>query len=257
MFLISFIRRRQFTSLWERLYRTTLVGLNYWASSFNSSGEKEAIASIASALRGVEKPVIFDVGANVGEFSHHCQEAFGPKCRIYAFEPASTTFAELVKLTQNSCPSVEAFRLGISEKEGTAVLHSSEPCSTIASLVALERPIRPFDSSLDEDVEVTTIEAFCAKKGIDRIHFLKLDIEGHELAALKGAQTLLSEGRIDYVQFEFGENNISSRTFLGDFVKLLAGYDLFRIVPGGPVPWTYRGGASELFATMNYLAVRR
>jgi FkbM family methyltransferase len=196
-------------------------------------------------------------GANVGEFSQHCQAGFGPHCRIHAFEPASSTFAELVRRTRNSCPSVEAHRLGISNAEGTAVLHSSEACSTIASLVELERPIRPFDSALDEKVDLTTIDAFCASRTIERIHFLKLDIEGHELAALNGARTMLAEDRIDCVQFEFGENNISSRTFLNDFVKLLSGFDLFRIVPGGPVAWTYKGGTSELFATMNYLAVRR
>ncbi len=35
-------------------------------------------------------------------------------------------------------------------------------------------------------------------------HFLKLDIEGHELAALQGAQKLLSRGAVDVIQFELG-----------------------------------------------------
>ena len=69
---------------------------------------------------------------------------------------------------------------------------------------------------------------------------------------------MLAENRIRFIQFEFGENNVSSRTYLADFDSVLGRhFDMFRIVPGGLVPWLYEGGRSELFATMNYLCERR
>jgi FkbM family methyltransferase len=253
--ILSCARNRMLSPIWSRVHQVALIGMNYWASMFDRSGEKEAVTFVAQHLVNVTSPVIFDVGANVGEFSLHCQKIFGSSCVIYAFEPANATFDELTRRTKDLAPSVKPHQVGISNVLGEAILHSSEPCSTIASLVLLERPIRPFDPVLDEKVVLTTIDCFCAEMDIQRIHFLKLDIEGHELAALDGARMMLEQGRIDCIQFEFGENNISSRTFLGDFVKRLEGFDLFRVVPGGPISWTYKGGASEIFATMNYLAV--
>jgi len=68
---------------------------------------------------------------------------------------------------------------------------------------------------------------------------------------------MLGRKRIDAIQWEFGENNISSRSYMRDFVDLLDGFDFYRVVPGGLLPWAYRGGASEIFATMNYVAVRK
>ena len=69
---------------------------------------------------------------------------------------------------------------------------------------------------------------------------------------------MISEGRIHFIQFEFGENNISSRTYLADFDRILSPqFDFRRVVPGGPTPWSYEGGRSEIFATMNYLCERR
>ncbi|MBK8338698.1 MAG: FkbM family methyltransferase [Flavobacteriales bacterium] len=46
------------------------------------------------------------------------------------------------------------------------------------------------------------MDAFCAEQRIERIDFLKLDIEGSELPALKGAERLLREGRIGCVMVE-------------------------------------------------------
>lgn len=254
--ILRFVRHRRFQPLWERAHRMAVVGMNYWASSFDGTGERQVLNQALGCLNDTRTPVIFDVGANLGEFTAACVEQLGADCRIFAFEPASATFFALQNRFR-ATPCVETIRCGVSRISGQAILHTSEPCSTIASLVELDRPIRPFDPALRETVDLCTIDQFCNDRGIERIHFLKIDIEGHELAALEGACGMLENGRIDNLQFEFGENNISSRTFLGDFVKLLGEYDLYRVVPGGLRPWTYQGGASEIFATMNFFGILR
>lgn len=254
--LLTIARHACFQPLWRQLHRLSLVGMNYWSSEFHITGEREAMAFVASRLTDVPVPLLFDVGANIGDYSEAALVAFAGRCRLYAFEPSSATFAQL-KVRLKGQDKVLCYRLGFSDRKGEALLHSSEPGSSIASLVNLDRPVRPFDEALDETVSISTIDRFCEEQGIARIDFLKLDIEGHELAALRGAKRMISEGRIHFIQFEFGENNVSALTFLADFVKLLGDYDFHRVVPGRPVSWRYEGGRSEIFATMNYLCELR
>jgi hypothetical protein len=70
---------------------------------------------------------------------------------------------------------------------------------------------------------------------LEFVDFLKMDIEGHELFALRGAETALKEHRIGALLFEFGGGNINSLTFFRQFWELLtsAGFRIWRITPGG------------------------
>ena len=258
MSLVQVMRRKGFQPFWQLLHRASLIGMNYWSSEFGVTGERDALAYVARQLARVVRPVVFDVGANIGDYSLGCLQAFRGQCRIHAFEPAKATFDRLASVPEFPMETVSLHCLAFSDRDGQAILHSSEPGSSIASLEELERPVRPFDKSLDEEVHVTTIDRFCDDHGIEEIDLLKLDIEGHELSALRGARRMLNKGRIRFLQFEFGENNISSGTYLSDFHKLLADqYRMFRIVPGGLIPWRYEGGPTEIFATMNYLCERK
>ena len=254
---LRLLRHRAMQRFWQRVHRVSLIGMNYWASHLAHTGELDAIAWVARRLRDTVRPVIFDVGANVGDYAQACLAAFPAGCDLHAFEPARATHAMLQRRFAQQKDRVHAHCCAMGESMGSALLRSSEPGSTIASLVDLQSPIRPFDPALAETVTVATIDGFCAENGIDRIDFLKLDVEGYELAVLKGAAHMIGREKVSIIQMEFGENNISSRSYMADFVKCFDGYDMFRIVPGGLVPWTYDGGRSEIFATMNYLCVAR
>ena len=76
-------------------------------------------------------------------------------------------------------------------------------------------------------ISAGALATFCATEGIEHIHFLKLDVEGHEVAVLRGAQGMLNRGAISMIQFEFGPANIYSRSYFYDFWSLLSdSYDL-------------------------------
>lgn len=57
-----------------------------------------------------------------------------------------------------------------------------------------------------EDVDVTTIDAFCERYRIDFIDYLKIDAEGHDLDVLHGADGMLTSQRCGIVQVECGMN---------------------------------------------------
>ena len=50
-----------------------------------------------------------------------------------------------------------------------------------------------------------TIDQYVTNEKIDRIDFMKIDIEGHELSALRGARNCLERRRIQAIYFEYSE----------------------------------------------------
>jgi len=89
------------------------------------------------------------------------------------------------------------------------------------------------------------------------IDIAKLDIEGHELAALQGFGDAIRATKI--IQFEFGGANIDTRTYFQDYWYFFKehGFDLFRITPFGHQAIPAYREADEFFSTTNFLAVNR
>lgn len=109
-----------------------------------------------------------------------------------------------------------------------------------------------------EVAKFITVDDFSASKRTFYIDLLKIDVEGHELAVLKGANRMISEGRIRFVQFEFGGTSIDSRTFFRDFWRLLSpNYTLYRIVSNGLYRIDAYSDFLKIFVTVNFLAERK
>lgn len=107
----------------------------------------------------------------------------------------------------------------------------------------------------EEIIKISSIDDFCYKQNIKQIDLLKLDIEGHELSALRGAKNMLKQKAIKNIQFEFGGCNIDSKTFLQDFYYLLnTDFLLYRVVKDGIIPVTTYSEMDEIFITTNYFA---
>ena len=245
-----------FQPLWERLLHLAILGQNYWATDLRLSGERKVLDWLASRLP--ERPTVFDVGANVGDYARAIAERL-PEARIFAFEPSAFGFARLsAQVGQLGPAQLTPVRMALGEQAGEGILHSPEPGASTASLLAIRDPYQAFDPSLDEKVPVTSIDRFCADTGVARIDFLKIDVEGFELSVLKGAQAMLRSASIDSIQFEFGAGHVDARTFLRDFYDLLGkDFEMFRVVADGLRPLGAYRPELEQFACVNFLAVRK
>ena len=75
--------------------------------------------------------------------------------------------------------------IGFSNAIETRELFSSSDTATIASLYTSKSKSEVFNENYKEVIELRTIDDYCKFKGIKILDFLKLDVEGHELSALK------------------------------------------------------------------------
>ncbi len=232
-----------------------LMGIGSGAA-VSSSGE----AAVFDVLRRTcpSPYCVFDVGANQGQFLGLTLGQPGSSAwTVHCFEPAAGTF-ELLARAWGADVRVQLNRCAIGREPGSARLFFDRVGSGLSSLT--RRRLDHFGISFDqsEEVAVTTVDRYCAERGIDRINLLKIDVEGHELDVLSGANGLLEKRGIDVVMFEFGGCNIDTRTFFQDFWYLFsaAGMSLFRITPSGYL-WPVRAydEMHEQFRTMNYIAV--
>ncbi|HEX8282542.1 MAG TPA: FkbM family methyltransferase [Pyrinomonadaceae bacterium] len=257
-------KRPRLQPVWSRLHTLSVFAMNYGGGGLvETSGEEWVLANVvAPACARAESPVVFDVGANVGDYARLVRRHV-PAATVYSFEPSHATYEQLARNVAGEGGRVRAFNLGLSDETKGVELYSytveGEEQSLISSIDRrLPTQVVNVEVSATERIEVRPLDDFCAEHGVARIDFLKLDVEGHELAVLRGARRMLAAGAVSMIQFEFGPANIYSRTFFYDFWTLLSGdFRIYRIVPKGLAPIAYYGEQREIFLTTNYLAVRR
>lgn len=257
-----FVGRAALQPFFGRLYDLSLAGLNVGQGNRQPSvsGERGVIKMVAKRRRHGSTPlVMFDVGANEGDYTREILEELGDAVLVWCFEPSPSAFA-LLDSRFGKLRNVRLNKLGLSNVAGVGTLHSPRAASKAASLYDRRRGRKrsPLSLALSESVDLTTLDRFCAEQNISHIDLLKLDVEGHELSVLHGARGMLNGGRIDVIQFEFGGPNVDSRTFFRDFYDLLANdYAIFRVLRKGVWPITEYSDEQEVFRrATNYVAMR-
>lgn len=248
--------RVRFKRLNRFLFSVSLRGLGYLNyGSLQESGERNFLKNILPlyAMTGGRDFVVLDVGANIGNYTKEILD-ISATAKIYCFEPHPVNVKRL-RATVGSRATVVASAVGSATGSLELFDYMDEDGSSHASVykeVFEKIHKRPHVAHV---VDVVTIDDFLEKENIAHVALLKIDTEGHELAALAGAsKTLLKQG-IDVVHFEFNEMNIASRTFLGDFFDILPGFLFFRLLPDGWMPLS--GSPLEnIFAFQNIVAIR-
>jgi FkbM family methyltransferase len=207
-----------------------------------------------------DKLVIFDVGANKGNYSKMIIDKLDKKKAIYCFEPAKSTFKLLKNnLTTPSNTNIYWNNIGFGSQKETKTLFYDKKGSGKASVYC--RKLNHFNLYFNksENIEISTIDDFCKENNIFDLDLLKLDIEGHEYEALKGAENMFKNDKVLLCQFEFGGCNIDSRCFFQDFFYFFNKYNMIicRICPDKLVAVEGYNELYEHFRTTNYLAISK
>jgi FkbM family methyltransferase len=257
----SFVTALNRHSLWHRhatvwnfrLHAPTFDRLVYLLMHrFGRMGLEEK-AYLASVIRpGMH---IADVGANIGLYSLHLAQCVGPAGRIYAFEPNECMASALREnLANNNASQAEVFACAVGAASGQAVLQRSTVNSGDSWL---GRPTTATKRSNGTVVAVRSLDDALAGRRVD---FIKMDIQGWEVDALRGATALVDANPGLRIYFEFWPHGLRrAGTGIPQLDETLHALHLTPCLPttGEPVELTQLAATLKGKAFTNLLAYRR
>ena len=150
--------------------------------------EPDLTALLMTELRFEAGDVVFDIGANLGWYSVILDRMAVAGVDIFSFEPDPLNFELLSdNLRLNGASHVHAFQAAVAAKSGSMRLyqHNSNNLGRHSLL--------PLQDGAAVDVKTITLNQFWEQQKLaNRIpRFIKVDIEGYELLALRGASDIL------------------------------------------------------------------
>jgi FkbM family methyltransferase len=176
--------------------------------------------------------VCLDVGANLGQITIHMADLVRPDGRVHAFEPVPAIAHRLREhLAENDLERVAVVHeAALSDANGEFALHVAEPGELNQGMASLVNRAHP---KLVREITVPTIrlDDFVRQQGLERLDWMKIDIQGAEPLLLEGAARTLAELKPDLL-IEVSPGDLAS---LGktshDLLALLEqhGYKLFEV----------------------------
>ncbi len=181
---------------------------------------------------------------------------------MYAFEPSNSSFEKL-RLNTKDLGNIFPFQMGLSatDCELDILVSDSVPQKSSVEAESAKATSPQIDDYRKERQRFVRGEVFCRDQGLEHIHFLKVDTEGHDLQVLAGFERMIANGSVDVIQFEYNRLNIFTKYTLHDFYNMLnenftqCGYSIGRIYPSGVLFKSY-SVYDENFVDGNFLAVR-
>ena len=194
--------------------------------SYKSSNIKEPFYHFRNFLNNNKKPVIFDVGAYVGDTVDLFKSSFNESC-IHAFEPFEKSFHSLnnrfgktegifLNNIALSDFSREKIQMYITKNKGSSSLLKPEKDAN----TLWEND--PLSIETELKVKTETIDQYCQKNGIEKIDLLKIDVQGNEIKVLKGAEHMLAKNKIKLIFTEISvAPNYEGQSDIDELIRLL------------------------------------
>jgi FkbM family methyltransferase len=233
---------------------TEYISLILQGKIYGPSSIPEEISACKKLFRNNNIKIIFDVGANEGNYTKELLKSYN-YANYYLFEPNFLNYEKL-KSDFSQLKNIRIINKALSDKNGFDFLYSNKSGSGCGSL--FKRRLDHYNVNFDnkEKINLIRLDTFLKDENKDIIiDYFKMDVEGSELKILEGMGIFIK--RIKLIQFEFGGCNIDSRTFFQDFWYYFKkhNFDLFRITMHGPKKIKQYSESDEFFGTTNYIAL--
>jgi FkbM family methyltransferase len=202
---------------------------------FSPEGFEKHLCFLFSGIVGDGHNVL-DVGANCGLHTVGFAKSAGSEGKVWAFEPVLYSFEKLqLNLAINGLSNTVCVNAALGESKTTVKMNVAKPDSFYlgnSSIVKNEK----YDSldatgELDIlDVKMLTIDEYFSSQEVERLDFIKIDVEGYEISVLKGAIATLEKFK-PVIVMEYSQSRLAH---LGvdesDFSTILRGYTCYEIV---------------------------
>lgn len=201
-------------------------------------------ARLVTMLAAHNIDVVFDVGANIGQFAGSLRDN-GYQGRIVSFEPLSDAWATLKRVSADDPLWTIAERCAVGEEEGEVELHiaGNSVSSSVLDMLSTHENAAPESSYVGtETVRVLTLDSAApAYLTSECVVFLKIDTQGYEDRVLRGANSLL--GKIRGIQLEMSLVALYEGQLTFDDLRTeltSRGFELWGLSPGFVDPRTGR-----------------
>lgn len=166
--------------------------------------------------------VVLDIGAHIGLFSVIAAQVTGKNGKVYAFEPAPSTFALLQKavVINHEEQVIETFQQAVGKAKGKITFFVSDNQADNSNSLVNYKDDRDLHGI---KVAVTTVDDLVKEKNINRVDFMKIDVEGAEFDTLQGAIATLKNLRPVCIVAIHPEPIAAKGDKLEDIYDLIAG----------------------------------
>ncbi len=143
--------------------------------------------------------IVLDIGAHWGGFSVCFANLVGEEGKVYSFEPSSRNYRILNKnIKINKLKNIQPFKYAVGNEEKIVKLKIA---STSSGHNSIARDNLPFERV--EEVKQIKIDNFLKEKGIKKINFVKIDVEGYELEVLEGMKETIKNQNDFWIFLEY------------------------------------------------------
>ena len=188
--------------------------VEYTTRLHSCAKEPETIEWIHSFFR--DGDVYYDIGANVGAYALVAAKSFKGKVRVYAFEPSFPTFKQLcTNIVINGCQDcIVPLQVALSDRTTLQVLNYSSllPGSALHALgTAVDYKGDRFQPTVQQPVLGFSLDDLVKYFDLPFPAHLKLDVDGTELAILRGAANTFGHDALKSVLVEVLEDDRQSK----------------------------------------------
>ena len=254
----------QIQSAWSRSKFFTLVALKlenqakliikrrYSAKSCESklNGEFLLIETIAPFCK-----CFIDVGANIGDWTEKILSEGLANISGVVFEPGDSAY-NLLHERFSQDPRIKIQNIALSDIPGRSTFYEQPNAGEMSSFVQNYTEVFSGQKSSEMEIVVSTLDCEVSRLNIGYIDFLKIDTEGYDLKAIKGAINLLKNHTVGIVQFEYNAPWANTNSTLVEAYQLLesCGYKVFHLGQDGL--FTYDVALfGDYYSYSNYVAV--
>jgi FkbM family methyltransferase len=184
--------------------------------------------------------VVLDIGANIGSHTLPLAQCVAPSGKVHAFEPTEFAFSKLlsnIALNPELAHLIVANHMFLSatqEENVPAQVYSSWPLIPTPGV----HPKHLGRLQSTSGASAVTLDSYCREHRIERVDWIKLDVDGNEFTVLQGARETLSRCKPNIVMelspYGFREAGQSFTEFVNYLLGF--GYQIYQLENDRPLP---------------------